>query len=60
MDAETAKTLVSAALVSGIAVFSLVSLRAVVAQVAEDLQAARRVPARIPVRAPQAQEKPEA
>lgn len=49
MDPATAKTLVSAALVSGIAAFSLVSLRAALAQVAEDLKAARRVPVRIPV-----------
>ncbi|MDP4023347.1 hypothetical protein Q8W71_11975 [Methylobacterium sp. NEAU 140] len=50
MDPATAKTLVSAALVSGIAVFSLVSLRAFLAQVAADLRAAKRVPVRVPVR----------
>lgn len=60
MDADTAKTLVSAALVSGIAVFSLVSLRALLARVAEDLQAARRVPVRIPVRARRSRNEPEA
>lgn len=49
MDPETAKTLVSAALVAGIAGFSLVSFRAMLVQIAEDLKAARRVPVRIPV-----------
>jgi hypothetical protein len=57
VDPETAKTLVSAALVAGIATFSLVSLRAMLAQIAEDLKTARRVPVRIPVEAPR---KPEA
>lgn len=51
MDPETAKTLVSAALVAGIAAFSLVSFRAMLVQIAEDLKAARRVPVRIPVEA---------
>jgi hypothetical protein len=49
VDPATAKTLVSAALVSAIAVFSLVSFQALLAQVAADLRAARAV--RIPVRA---------
>ncbi len=52
MDPATAKTLVSAALVTGIAVFSLVSLKAMLVQIAEDLRAARRVPVRVPAKAP--------
>ncbi|GJE39056.1 hypothetical protein [Methylobacterium persicinum] len=60
MDAETAKTLVSAALVSGIALFSLVSFRAVLVQVAEDLKAARRVPVRVQAEARRAPHRPEA
>ncbi len=52
MDPETAKTLVSAALVAGIAGFSLVSFRAMLVQIAEDLKAARRVPVPIPAKAP--------
>jgi uncharacterized membrane protein len=50
VDPATAKTLVSAALVTGIAVFSLVSLQAMLAQIGEDLRAARRVPVRVPVK----------
>ncbi|MGU3663007.1 hypothetical protein ACLBX9_02270 [Methylobacterium sp. A49B] len=49
MDPATAKTLVSAALVASIALFSLVSIQAFFAQIAADLRAARAV--RIPVRA---------
>ncbi len=52
MDPATAKTLVSAALVAGIAGFSLVSFRAMLMQIAEDLRAARRVPVRVEVRHP--------
>ncbi len=57
MDPETAKSLVSAALVVGIAGFSLASLHAALKQIAEDLKAARRVPVRIPV---EAKRRPEA
>lgn len=49
MDPVTAKTLVSAALVASIALFSLVSFQAFFAQVTADLRAARAV--RVPVRA---------
>ncbi|MCJ2048510.1 hypothetical protein [Methylobacterium sp. J-070] len=49
MDPATAKTLVSAALVASIGLFSLVSFQAFFAQVAADLRAAKAV--RIPVRA---------
>ncbi|MCJ2011733.1 hypothetical protein [Methylobacterium sp. J-076] len=52
MDPATAKTLVSAALVAGIAAFSLVSLKAMLAQIAEDLREARRVPVRVTAQAP--------
>ncbi|MGX9979865.1 hypothetical protein ACN9MF_07795 [Methylobacterium fujisawaense] len=52
MDPATAKTLVSAALVAAISLFSLVSLQAFVAQILADLRdagsAARAVP--VPVR----------
>ncbi|MCJ2137726.1 hypothetical protein MKK69_27400 [Methylobacterium sp. J-026] len=49
MDPATAKTLVSAALVASIALFSLVSFQAFFAQVLADLRDARAV--RVPVRA---------
>ncbi|MDP4006287.1 hypothetical protein [Methylobacterium sp. NEAU K] len=49
MDPATAKTLVSAALVASIALFSLVSVQALLAQVAADLRGAKAV--RVPVRA---------
>lgn len=45
MDPATAKTLVSAVLVTSIAVFSLVSFQALFAQIAADLRAVR-----VPVR----------
>jgi hypothetical protein len=48
VDPATAKTLVSAALVASITLFSLVSFQAFFAQIAADLRAARAV--RIPVR----------
>jgi hypothetical protein len=49
VDPATAKTLVSAALVASIALFSLISLQAFLAQVAADLREARA--ARVTVRA---------
>ena len=49
VDPETAKTLVSAALVASIALFSLVSFQALLAQVLADLRAARRAPKAVPV-----------
>ena len=48
MDPVTAKTLVSAALVASIALFSLMSFQALFAQITADLRAARAV--RVPVR----------
>lgn len=53
MDPATAKTLVSAALVASIALFSLVSFQAFFAQVLADLRDARSAPkpATVPVRA---------
>jgi hypothetical protein len=49
VDPATAKILVSAALVASIALFSLVSIQAFIAQVASDLRAAK--PVRVPARA---------
>ncbi|MGH1590082.1 hypothetical protein [Methylobacterium sp. P5_C11] len=53
MDPATAKTLVSAALVASIAVFSLMSLQDVVALILADLRGAGSAPeaAPVPVRA---------
>ncbi|MCJ2016963.1 MULTISPECIES: hypothetical protein [unclassified Methylobacterium] len=51
MDPATAKTLVSAALVASITLFSLVSFQAFFAQIAADLRAAR-VPVRTDRRDP--------
>ena len=41
MDVSTAKTLVSALLVSAILLFSVVSLRMIVAEIGRDLRSAR-------------------
>ena len=49
MDPATAKILVSAALVASIALFSLISIQAVFAQIAADLRGVKA--ARVPVRA---------
>lgn len=51
MDPATAKTLVSAALVASIALFSLVSLQAFLAQVLADLREAGAALKPVPVRA---------
>ena len=51
MDPVTAKTLVSTALVTAIALFSLISFQAFFAQIAADLRAVR-VPARADRRDP--------
>jgi hypothetical protein len=49
VDPETAKTLVSAALVASITLFSLVSLQAFVAQILADLRDAGSAPKAVPV-----------
>ncbi|WP_331298142.1 hypothetical protein [Methylobacterium oryzae] len=49
VDPETAKTLVSAALVASITLFSLVSLQAFVAQILADLRDAGSAPKPVPV-----------
>ena len=52
MDPATAKILVSAALVASIALFSLVSIQAFLAQVAADLRDAKAAPVRADRRHP--------
>lgn len=49
MDPETAKTFVSAALVASIALFSLMSFQAFVAQILADLRGAGSAPKAVPV-----------
>jgi len=49
VDPETAKTFVSAALVASIALFSLMSLQAFVAQILADLRGAGSAPKAVPV-----------
>jgi len=52
VDPVTAKTLVSAALVASIALFSLMAVQAVFAQVLADLRDARSAPKAVPVPVP--------
>ena len=59
MDPATAKTLVSAALVASIALFSVVSFQAFFAQIAADLRAARLAAKPVPVRVPARADRPD-